>query len=198
MNITNYNFSCDLSPVILWQYNDAPKLKQIVSQQQSFMNKAIKTYVNEFNDNFLDIRTANSDGLSMWGSLLGVPRPTYVVDGQTVSFSDDGYKLLLRAKVASLTFNGSMAALNNIFKVLFPDANIAITDNENMTVTINIDGDLTPEQLYMISDSFINKFIPRPTGVSYITNTNVDWSTILGYEGMTETNTFDNGTFWRN
>lgn len=220
MKITNFDFQCDLSPVILWQYLDAEKLKALVQMQQDFMDTAITQFVQEFDKDFLNISTASTNGLSLWGRLLNVGRPVVERAGSVVEFTDEQYRKVLRGQIYLLAFDGSVKALNHYFKILFPDLPIVITDNYDMTVSFDVlkaeedmeewekvllDYLFTPQtatgsaQTYAIS-------LPRPSGVKYILNYNVDYSKTFGFEGQTYTTEqgteeslqgFDNGTFYQ-
>ena len=219
MKVSNFNFQCDLSPVILWQYLEAEKLKSLVDFQQVFMNTAVTDFIKEWDKSFLNISTASTNGLALWGRLLNIGRP--VVDngdGTVTEFTDDQYRTVLRAQIYLLAFDGSAKALNHFFKMLFPNLPIVIVDNYNMTATINVlrnKDELTPEEKVLLDYLFKpysatggqNLYalsLPRPSGVEYILNYNVDYSTIFGFEGQTYTTEqatqeqlpgFDNGTF---
>lgn len=201
--VTNFNFECDLSPVIWWKLTDATRFKGLVKSQQEFLNAAIRDYWKFFNEKFLNINTANSDGLSMWGRLFNVPRPVYTdSEGNQHEFTDDQYRLLLRARIFLLTYDGSTRSLNKFFKLLFPDSQIVVEDNYNMTVTITFVTALKPEYEILFKTPFLEIFLPRPSGVEYITNlTPPDWSKIFGFEGQqtpdgSSVTGFDQGTFY--
>lgn len=186
VQILNFNTKYDLSPVILWQYQNAPKITGLVSYQQQFLDTAITEFWAALNRDFLDIRTCNADGLSMWGQLLQVPRPTYEKDGQTLEMSDEQYRLVLRARIYLLTFDGSARALNEFFYILFPDLDIQIVDNYDMTVDINILSKLPDDIAVLFQKPFVDTFLPRPSGVMYNINTAVDYSRVFGFEGMVD------------
>ena len=76
-NVTNYDFDYDMSPVVLWQYNDAERLKAIIANEQAFLDENVSSFYKDFNRDVLNITTANTFGLNVWGILLGVPRPSY-------------------------------------------------------------------------------------------------------------------------
>lgn len=191
--ITNYNFDYDMSQVILWQYGDATRLKTIVANEQQFMDESVSGFYKDFNADVLDITTANTFGLSIWGQLLGVPRPA--------GFTDDQYRMLLRARIYVLTFDGSAKALNEFFHILFPSAVVDIKDNGDMTATITFISGLDPEYSILFQNPYVETFLPRPSGVEYITNlAPIDYSKILTFEGQTYNNgetggNFDNGVF---
>lgn len=197
--IANFNFNCDLSPVIWWKYQEAPLFKQLILNQQSFLKEAVGDFAQFLKTDILNIQTASKEGLAIWGRLLGVGRPIYTnSEGNQITFTDDQYRLLLRARTYLLTFDGSARALNEFFKILFPDIVVQIIDNYNMTATIHFIGELTDEQKVLFQYPFINTFLPRPSGVQYnIGDTGTaDLSQTFGFEGMDGVNGFDNGTFY--
>jgi len=182
MKVANYNFSTDLSKVILWQYDDAEKLKQLVAGEQQFMDTAVTEFWNDFNTDIFNLSTCNTFGLELWGLLLGTARPTYIDNGVRREYSDEQYRLVLQARIYLLTFDGSAKALNQFFKMLFPEYPVVITDNLDMSVSINFMREPTAEIKTVLNDSL---FLPRPSGVEYRINWSVDWAKTFGFEGMT-------------
>ena len=183
-NTLDFNFQYDLSQIVLWQYQDAPNFNALVADQQEFLDTAITEFWNSVKDDIFNLQTCNSDGLAMWGQLLQTPRPTYNNEGAIVPFTDEQYRRLLQARIYTLTFDGSVASLNKFFKIVFPDLNVQITDNYNMTVTIYIADELTPEVAVLFSNDFVNNFLPRPSGVQYIIDRERDYTKIFGFDGM--------------
>lgn len=201
MKISNFDFHCNLDPVILWQYLDAERLKGIVSDQQAFMDDNVEKFFDDFNKDVLNIETANTFGLGVWGALLQVPRPVYTVDGHQVTFTDTQYRLLLRARIYLLTFDGSAKALNEFFHILFPDLAVTIKDNGDMTADISVLNEVDPEIAILFQHPYVETFLPRPSGVGYnMTTGGTDWSEVLGFEGQTDPDgnplgNFDSGVF---
>lgn len=284
-NVTNYNFDYDMSPVVLWQYNDAERLKAIIANEQAFLDENVSSFYKDFNRDVLNIATANTFGLNVWGILLGVPRPNkpgtilkhfyayynrsagyayldkalsdvvvetdqpYVYDSENNTmtpqgtieaitsdtsfqwvktppsmwyytmerassndkeigvpgglepFSDEQYRLLLRARIYLLTFDGSARALNEFFHILFPDLQVTVTDNGDMTADISVLNEIDPEIAILFQNPYAEIFLPRPSGVRYNTATTpMDLSKTFTFEGMTDENGdpgagFDTGTF---
>ena len=194
MKTANYNFNIDLSKVILWQYDDAEKLKSLVNNEQQFMDTAVTQFWEDFNYNVFNLATCNTFGLELWGKLLGVARPTYLDGGIAVEYSDEQYRLVLQARIYLLTFDGSGAALNQFFKMLFPEYPVIITDNLDMTVTIGFVQEPTDEIKTILQNE---NFLPRPSGVEYIMDWQTDYSKVFGFEGQTPTQGFDQGTFYQ-
>ena len=280
-NVTNYDFDYDMSPVVLWQYNDAERLKAIIANEQAFLDENVSSFYKDFNRDVLNITTANTFGLNVWGILLGVPRPSapamvlkhfdayynmsagyayldkpldevvvndapYVYDSETETmspsgyidevysngfgwrhtngwarmgrasssydkdvyvegglepFTDEQYRLLLRARIYLLTFDGSARALNEFFHILFPDLQVTVTDNGDMTADISVLNDMDPEIAVLFQNPYVEIFLPRPSGVRYNTATTpMDLSKTFTFEGMTDENGdpgagFDTGVF---
>lgn len=192
MKITNINFQNDLSPVVLWQYSDATKLKAMVRNEQAFMNTAVRDFWRDFNHDVLNLATCNAFGLSLWGRLLRIQRPIYMNGGISYVFNDEQYRLLLQARIYLLTFDGSVKSLNQFFKTLFPNVLVDVQDNYDMTVTINFLSEITPDidavlkmhEIDPVTGELVYTFIPRPSGVKYIINTEVDYKRVFGFEGM--------------
>ena len=201
--VANYNLQSDLSPVILWQYQNAPVLNAFVQDEQDFLNNAVTEFFTDFGNNVLNLATCNTFGLALWGRLLNTPRPVYNDAGEIVEFTDEQYRTLLRARIYLLTFDGSALALNHFFYMLFPNIQFQVVDNYDMTVDINVISETTTAEQELIQNIF---FLPRPSGVEYIFNFYIDYSKTFGFEGQTFMNQqgqqeqlpgFDNGTFYQ-
>jgi hypothetical protein len=82
--------------------------------------------------------------------------------GASPILDDDMYRVAIKAKVVKNHWDGTLDMLVDAWSVLFPDFQIIITDNEDMTVTALVVGD--PSQ--MMQDLIINGYIiPKPEGV---------------------------------
>ena len=182
MKTANYNFQQDLSKIILWQYDDAEKFKALVANEQAFMDEAVTKFWDDFDNNVFKLATCNTFGLELWGKLLNVARPTYTSGGVAHEYSDEQYRLVLQARVYVLTFDGSAKALNQFFKMLLPQYPVVITDNLDMTASIDFVNEPPTEMKTVLTNP---DFLPRPSGVRYVFNWSVDWDKTFGFEGMT-------------
>ena len=182
MQITNFNFKCDLSPLVLWQYLDAAKLRGIFDAQGDFLENNITTFWKDYNDSVFNLRTADSFGLTVWGLLLNQPRPLYSDD---TPFSDEDYRTWLLAQVFNLTFDGTERSLREFLNDVFPDIEFSITDNGDMSVNIKVlnEGDMTEAQKALLRHL---NFLPKPAGVEYtFDGWGVDYSRTFGFDGQT-------------
>lgn len=192
----NFDYKYDYSPVLLWQYTSASKIKKILENEQNFIDTAILQFKEEFDNDIFNLLTCDANGLDLWGRLLSVQRP--VVDG--VQFNDEQYRLLLQSRISLLTWNGSAFELSKVLKKLFPNAIFRIVDcpldslDNPQTMVVNIDfaSGLTDEEKavlrlgYQDGQEYVYTFLPRPAGVQYNISFDDTWASTLGFEGMTE------------
>jgi hypothetical protein len=189
--VANFDYKYDYSPVVLWQYGGAKNIKKIVENEQQFLDMAITQFRNEFDEKIFNLKTCDSNGLDLWGRMLGIMRPS--VNDEI--FSDEQYRLLLLSRFSLLTWNGSSYDTTRVIKNLFPEAIFKVEDNGDMTVDISFAGGITEEQRVVLSMGYIDEtsgeyvytFLPRPAGVIYNIAFDDTWATTLGFEGMTET-----------
>ena len=154
-NVANFDFQYDYSPVLLWQYTNAPNIRSIIENEQDFVNMAITQFKNEFDRDIFNLDTCDANGLDLWGRLLGVQRPVL----PTGIANDEQYRLLLKSRISVLIWDGSSFGLTKIIKNLFPDAVFRVIDcpyDENnemqyMTVKIEFANGLTSEQIAILS-----------------------------------------------
>lgn len=189
--VANFDYKYDYSPVVLWQYGSAKNIKKIVENEQQFLDMAITQFRNEFDEKIFNLKTCDSNGLDLWGRMLGIMRPSV----NDVVFTDEQYRLLLLSRFSLLTWNGSSYDTTRVIKNLFPEAIFKVEDNGDMTVDISFAGGITEEQRVVLSMGYIDEtsgeyvytFLPRPAGVIYNIAFDDTWATTLGFEGMTET-----------
>jgi hypothetical protein len=70
--------TANLERAILWQYEKAERLKAIIGFQQDFFDTNVTGFWNNYRTNIFNLDTADSFGLKIWGSLVGVARPRYL------------------------------------------------------------------------------------------------------------------------
>lgn len=196
--VADFNYKYDYAPVLLWQYSNAPNLRKIIENEQSFLDIAITQFKEEFDHNIFNLSTCDANGLDLWGRILGVQRP--VLTGGVAS--NEQYRLLLQSRFFVLIWDGSGAGLAEIIKSLFPNALFKIEDcplDENddpeyMTVNIDFASGLSDEEIAILQMGYIDEtsgeyvytFLPRPAGVTYNLSFEGQWAKTLGFEGMTE------------
>lgn len=73
MKIQQIDYSVDLEQVILWQYNNADKLIDLISKKQEWYDVNQSQFWSDWYTNVFDLSTADSFGLSVWSIILGIP-----------------------------------------------------------------------------------------------------------------------------
>lgn len=181
----------DLNGVFLWQYESAEKIKQIIKNKQAFLKENVEDFWNNWARDVFNIDTANTFGLELWGRFLGVGRPSYIDGGQTIDFTDEQYRTVIKGRLMLMMSNGSVPSINKYLNYLFPDKPAFVVDYHNMSISIVFYYTPTPAEEAVIK---MDGFLPRPAGVE------VDWgivppNEIFGFDGQ-ELSTFDQGSFF--
>ena len=188
--IYNFNPYIDLNGVYLWQYEQGENVKKLIENKQKFLKKNVEDFWNDWILNVFNIDTATEFGLEIWGTILGVGRPSYEEDGETIIFSDEQYRRVLKGRILLMLSDGTIKSINEYLNYLFPDKPVFAVDYYDMS--LNIVFYYTPDASEMAVIQ-MDGFLPRPAGVEvnyYI----VPPDEVFGFDGQ-ELSTFDNGTF---
>jgi hypothetical protein len=123
----------------------------------------INTVMQDFYLNF-DIDSAVGMQLDMVGLLVGQSRtiPFQPTDGSSSTLDDVTYRTLLKAKCALNNWNGQASELEATWLNLFPDGAVIVQDNQDMSITIGVGGQITSTMRDLIRNGYI---IPHPQGV---------------------------------
>ena len=191
VDIGTINFTIDNSRCWLWQYDQAPNLNALLQSSADFVRNNVSQFWADWEQNVFNIRTANTFGLNLWGKILGGERITYTNDdGETVSFTDDMYRLLLLARVMKFNSNGSLKSINDYLQFVFPDKPVFCVTNTDMSIRIILYNHPSTEDLAVIQS---DGFIPVPAGV-LVNYYVVPPEDVFGFEGSGLTG-FDQGAF---
>lgn len=123
----------------------------------------INVIMNDFYLNF-DIDSAVDAQLDIIGVWLGQSRtiafqPT---DGSSSVLDDVTYRTLLKAKCALNNWKGQAADIESTWLNLFPSGAIIVQDNQDMSMTIGVGGQITSVMRDLIRNGYV---VPRPQGV---------------------------------
>lgn len=191
MKIANINNTVNLLECLLWQYNKAERLKSLVQSCQDEFNGNTSQFWDNFYCNIFNIDTADTFGLTVWGNLLGVQRPIYNDNGQLRPYSDNMYRLFLKARIFFMFNNGSVSQLNKYIRFIFPELPILVLDNLDMSIDLIFYYTPSAEELTVLSNP---DFLPRPSGVG-INIKIINPQEVFGFEGS-DLSGFDQGTFF--
>lgn len=100
----------------------------------------------------LSFDQAEGAQLDIIGSLIGMSRPSNV--------SDTDYRMLLRARIAKLHWDGTNDSLKHALELAFPDRLATVMDNCDGTVSLSLSGDAP---IFPLRDLF-----PVPMGIDVV------------------------------
>ena len=114
----------------------------------------------------LDIDYAIGPQLDMLGQIIGAARQLSFQPSNGVSpiLGDSDYRSLLKATIARNHWNGTQLGLWSVLQIIAPQIKVVLHDNQNMTATVFISGNLTSIMVDMITNGLI---VPRPETVQY-------------------------------
>ncbi|MFV0241374.1 MAG: DUF2612 domain-containing protein [Lacrimispora sphenoides] len=115
-------------------------------------------------DAAFDLDTAVGKQLDVIGEYVGVPR---LLNFQPVSIdsallTDSFYRLLIKARISLNNWDGTTANVKQIWQDLFPEYDIDVIDNQDMSILIHVTGLGSLFENEVIQHGYIN---PKPMGV---------------------------------
>lgn len=128
-----------------------------------------------------DLDTAVGIQLDAIGALMGQSRtlPFEPTDGTTSELDDVTYRKILKLRAFYNYWDGQVASIYEGWNAIFPDVTLVITDNQDMTATITIAGELSQIVIDMINNDLV---IPRPEGVKYNYSGTVEIAPIFAFD----------------
>ena len=171
---------------ILWQYENADKLKALVIGQQEWINENHTDFWNGWIRDVFNLKTANAFGLSVWARILNVSltieREQNIDDVfgfgiEHENFNNGGFgvaasaidnvsveqaRKMLLARYFTLIYAPTVPNINMILEVLFGEGAVYVVDSLDMRSTYTFDGapDYRTRDLLKSVD-----FLPRPAAV---------------------------------
>lgn len=138
-----------------------------------------------------DIDTAVGAQLDILGLILGRKRLLNFQpgDGSSPLLDDESYRLVLKSKILMNQWNGTIEQLYSYWSAIFPNLQMTVADQQDMSYEINIVGISTVLEQELIRNGYI---VPKPFGVNvnYIFADIIDSPIYFGitlHEGIFET-----------
>lgn len=197
--IQQLDFSVDLLKAILWQYDGATNLKELLVEKAAWYEQNQSQFWTDWIRDVFDLRTANDFGLAVWSIILNQPlfvskgpddKPTWgfgefyvnFTRGNFSSQSGSSHKLgteaarvLLRLRWYQIIGTSTPPAINRALADVFADYGPAyVLDNLDMTQTYIFKFALSADLIYLFNNFDI---LPRPASVEsdYRVTVNEQW-----------------------
>jgi hypothetical protein len=147
------------------------------------------TAANSLNNNF-DLDFAVGTQLDILGEILGQGRTLTFqpADGTNPILEDDIYRKLLKAKVVLNHWDGQLYSIEQQWTNIFPGTQIIIIDNQDMTLSVSVTGEISTLIQEMIAHDMI---MPRPQAVGV----NYTWAVTIVKKFCFDMDTLEYGGF---
>ena len=115
-------------------------------------------------DEYFDINTAVGKQLDILGDKVGAKRllPFQPENGLDPLLKDEDYRFLIKATVLKNIWHGSNEGIYEIWSNLFNNIWLSLSDNQDMTITVLIIGNISELQKQMVKNGLI---VPKAQGV---------------------------------
>lgn len=119
--------------------------------------------LNQMNSAF-DLEVAIGQQQDRLGVLIGRSRQLHFQpsDGSSPLMDDSTYGRALKAKIAQNQWDGTIPKIYELWGNVLPDLKLSILDNQDMTMTALVEGQIDSKSQQLISNNLI---IPKPAGV---------------------------------
>lgn len=153
----------DYTQYLIAEDQNRPKFLKTIRADTDFY-----IYLKALAESFLEVNTNINEAEGVWlsylGSLVGAERNLREPINGVTTLDDEMFLFLIKLKIASNKWDGTIEDAYSIWKILFDDIEIIIQDNQDMTqslILINFDEDGFKEQLLIQ-----NKELLKPQSVN--------------------------------
>lgn len=181
-------FNVNLMRTVLWQYENAPKLKSLVQSEQDWADENVTEFWKNWFRDVFNLKTANDFGLSVWSRILDVPltinRPKRVggsvfgfgsnhknfgngnfgrARSQDIEVTTEQARKILLLRWFQLTSRPTVANINEALEIVFGAGIAYVQDNLDMSNQLFM---FTERPDYQTIDMLKNTdLLPRPSAV---------------------------------
>lgn len=190
MNIQQFDYHSDLLQAILWQYENADKLKSLAHFKADYFHQSTVLFWQNWYRDIFNIDTANDFGLAVWARILDVPLGIDISPSEktkigfgfgkkkanfnanfrrntdyTLSLTLDQKRMLIRMRYFNLTQSPTVTNINQFLKRFFwrGESKVFVLDPFDMTYMYYVFNFNPDERLRLLLENF--DLMPRPSGV---------------------------------
>jgi hypothetical protein len=150
----------NLGKTVLWQYDRAYRLLSLLKHMQVLYHCAVEQFWDFWTTKVLSIDTCGSLGCSVWGLLLGVPRPVIVENGEERLIATPVYRRILKGAFylmkASSSFEDILGYLEIVFGIGGDDNlskwSVYVSEYGWTTNVAELNGEYQPKVSYQAGD----------------------------------------------
>jgi hypothetical protein len=115
-------------------------------------------------DSLFDIENSEGVQLNVTGDIVGRNRTLSFdpADGSSPVLDDETYRILQKAKISMNQWDGTIPGVLELWENLFPQYELIIQDNQDMTMDLYVVGLVTPLEQELLRRGYI---APKPMGV---------------------------------
>lgn len=148
--------------LITSEYQKSENYKQYVEAFLNLISPSVDC-LTDF-DVLFNLNNAVGDQLDKLGELVGIGRQLPIDDPDIhATLDDETYRLVIRARILSNRWDGTIQGLRNILDALFAEVSYEIVDNQDMSYLITLISPTIDDTLVAL---ILNGFIlPKPSGV---------------------------------
>lgn len=191
--IYDLDINTDILENITCQYDQSPALSTLIAGEQTFFNTNVRDFWNSWKEIVFNLNTANRFGLLIWAVILGCTeyvemtqklltgksfgfgehnknffQSNFALNSIIINLSTTALRKLLKAQMLNFNSNASIADMNRILTILFPNNYAYVScDIENNTITYNFPIALDESELGLV---LFTNILPVPVGVKRIIN----------------------------
>jgi hypothetical protein len=186
--IQEFDFATNLPEALLWQFDDATRLKTLISEKQAWYDRAQRDFWTDWYRDVFDLRTANDFGLSVWSIILNFPlvanatpsedRPVFGFGEENLNFYESNFgrdsggaisldteqkRLILQLRYFQLITTGCVPEINEFMKHIFGnEGTVYVLDGLDMTAEYVFHFFPNSRILFVLENFDV---LPRPAGV---------------------------------
>lgn len=171
MKTYKHDWLIDLEKCILWQYDKAEKLGNLIKAKQEWYRNNVSYFITKWYLDVFNIKTATDFGLSVWGKILNFPRQIVNKQISILNLSTEQYRFLLLGQVLKFKMNCTIPEINRYLRVIFNETtndNVYVIDNHDMTITYHIEPTSLSYEIKTLIQNY--NFLPSPAGVKVNTS----------------------------
>lgn len=139
-----------------------PKFKKWLSIGLNLISKTDNVLLNLDSD--FDIDNSKGEQLDILGDIVGIKRELTFqpLNCESSVLDDYMYRNLLKTKIGINHWNGNIPDAHELWENLFSEYEMVIKDNQDMSMEVEITGDLSMLEKQLLRYGYI---IPKPEGV---------------------------------